>query len=321
MSPQRRTLAVLVLVLPSLGASYRTPNFVVEAPTPQAAKQAAESAEKYREAIARQWLGHRLPDWDEPCVLNVNASSAERRGGSSTFYFDRGRVVGQTVNVRGPMHELLPKVLPHELTHSIFAHYFGCPVPRWADEGSAILAEDVAERERRDLQMERILGATNLTYPLEVLFDLNDYPGDLRVFYTQSYSVTRFLVELQGRERYLSFVRAGMRDNWDRAVRTYYDFAGVADLERAWRARLRLSQRRREAVASLAGQLSSIQTLGRRAWEASREQLARLESGVLVLFLSSSDVTEQTTARATGENDRGALATAPSVPAATLSTK
>ena len=48
--PMRRHLAlvlVLASIIPSLGASFRTTNFVVEAPTPQIAYQVAQAAEVF----------------------------------------------------------------------------------------------------------------------------------------------------------------------------------------------------------------------------------------------------------------------------------
>ena len=45
---------VVVMALSSLGASYRTQNFVVEAPTPQFAQQVAQYAETYRKEKAVQ---------------------------------------------------------------------------------------------------------------------------------------------------------------------------------------------------------------------------------------------------------------------------
>jgi hypothetical protein len=280
MAACRHALFVVVAVLPALGASYRTANFAVEAPTPQLAKQVALAAEKYRQAIARLWLGREMPDWPEPCLLNVEGTFAERRGGYSTFYFDRGKVSHQQVNVKGPLPELLPKVLPHELTHSILAHYFGCPVPRWADEGSAILSEDDAERDRRDAQMEQLLSKTDLAYPLDELFDLNEYPRDLRAFYTESYSVTRFLIDLHDRETYLAFVAQGMRYGWDRAVRTFYPFESVEDLELAWLIHLRYTYLRRQISNLTQPAWPQALALAQGVWAATRDSLQPLRVAV-----------------------------------------
>jgi len=61
---------LIVAALPTLaGASHRTANFMVEAPTREAAKAVAEHAEACRKSIAREWLGKELPAWRSPCPV------------------------------------------------------------------------------------------------------------------------------------------------------------------------------------------------------------------------------------------------------------
>ena len=43
---------------------------------------------------------------------------------------------------KGPASALKNSVLPHEVTHTVFAHHFRQPVPRWADEGGSVYSED-----------------------------------------------------------------------------------------------------------------------------------------------------------------------------------
>ena len=50
---------------------------------------------------------------------------------------------------------------------------------------------------------------------LKALFTQEEYPPDLMGFYGQGYSVSKFLVEIGGRPRFLKFVRDGMRQGWD----------------------------------------------------------------------------------------------------------
>ena len=47
------------------------------------------------------------------------------------------------------MERMLHSVLPHEMTHTVFAHHFRYPVPRWADEGGSVLSEDDANAAAR----------------------------------------------------------------------------------------------------------------------------------------------------------------------------
>jgi hypothetical protein len=231
-----RTLAALVwLAVPFLaGASHRTANFVVEAPTPEVARQVGEQAEACRAAIARQWLGRELPSWATPCPIRVKLTRGEA-GGLTSFGFDRGRVTDQNMTVEGRLERILASALPHEITHTVFAAHFGGPMPRWADEGASLLSEDLRERRRHDKIAEDLLGRRG-DLPLARLFVMEEYPSDLMGFYGQGYSISRFLIEMGGRPRFLRFVREGTQAGWDTATRNHYGLASVRELDRAWRA-------------------------------------------------------------------------------------
>ena len=133
----RGAAAVLALAFAPIlgGASYRTTNFTVEAPTPEIAKQVGDRAEVCRVAVARAWLGQDLPPWPAvPCPVRVKITRTEA-GGITNFGFAGGRVTDQEISVEGRLDRILASGLPHEVTHTVFAAYFGGPMPRWADEG------------------------------------------------------------------------------------------------------------------------------------------------------------------------------------------
>lgn len=225
---------VLGLLLATLtGAAHRTTNFMVEAPTADVARQVGEHAEACRISIARSWLGHELPAWSVPCPIRVKLTRGEA-GGLTSFGFHRGKVSDQSMTVEGRLDRILASSLPHEVTHTIFAAYFGGPMPRWADEGASLLSEDLREFERHDEIVESLL-ARRGNLPLDRLFTAEEYPSDLMGFYGQGYSISRFLVEIGGRPRFLQFVRDGSRAGWDGATRSHYGLAGLVELDRAWR--------------------------------------------------------------------------------------
>ncbi len=126
-STARRTLQItpLILVLvPCLGgASFRSTNFVVEAPNNEIAQRVAERAESCRVTIARAWLGHEIPNWEKPCPVKVRLTAGEA-GGVTSFGFHQGRVTDQTMTVIGRLDRILASALPHEITHTVFAAYF-----------------------------------------------------------------------------------------------------------------------------------------------------------------------------------------------------
>jgi hypothetical protein len=248
MAARPSILLVLVGALASLGAQHRTQNFVVEAPTAAIAQQVGQYAEYYRRDKALQWLGQEMPPWPEPCPLRVTVSM-NGSGGATSFAFDRGRILGQDMHIEGSLDRLLASVLPHEVTHTVFAHYFRSPVPRWADEGGSVLSEDDQERSRHDGLVRQILNTPGRAIPLRRLFSLTKYPNDVMVLYAEGYSVTNFLVGQSSRQAFLAFVAQGMRGDWDGAARAHYHFANVEELEQAWLQHLRNP---RQAPAQLA---------------------------------------------------------------------
>lgn len=226
-------VAVVMAGASADAATYETVNFRVEASTDKAARAVGDRAEVCRKLIARAWLGREIPDWKSKCPVKVTLTAGEA-GGLTTFDFDDGRVTRQIIKVEGRLDRILASALPHEVTHTIFAAYFGGPMPRWADEGASLLSEDAREIERHEQIVWDLLKRRG-AFPLRRLFSLKEYPSDLMGFYGQGYSVSRFLVEIGGRPRFLRFVKTGMEGGWDTAARELYGLADCRELDRAWR--------------------------------------------------------------------------------------
>jgi hypothetical protein len=226
-----------------MGASYPTTNFLVEAPNLQVAQQIGQMAEHYRKEKAIQWLGREMPPWRERCPVHVRVTM-NGPSGATRFAFDRGQILSQDMQIEGPLDRLLASVLPHEITHTVFAEFFRMPVPRWADEGGAVLSEDDVERERHDRLVRQVLNTPGRKIPLRRLFSLTQYPGDVMVLYAEGYSVSNYLVGISNRDTFLRFVAHGMSANgWDSAVKAYYHLNRVEDLEESWLAYLRSTKR------------------------------------------------------------------------------
>lgn len=218
----------------AVAARVATKNFVVDAPTADTAQVVARRAEELRKVIARAWLRRELPDWPAPCPVQVRITHGEA-GGVTNFDFGEKRVKYQEIKVEGRLDRILESALPHEITHTIFAAYFGGPMPRWADEGASLLSEDLRELRRHD-QIALDLLRRRAELPLARLFQMAEYPADLMGFYGQGYSVSRFLVEIGGRPRFLAFVKEGMAAGWDQAARAHYGLGDCRELDRAWHA-------------------------------------------------------------------------------------
>lgn len=262
---RRHVLLLLLAIYASLGAAYRTQNFLVHAQTPEIAKQVGDLAEHYRREKAVEWLGQEMPPWNQPCPLHVQVSM-EGPSGETSFNFGPVGVMSMKMSIQGPLDRLLSSVLPHEITHTVFAHYFRCPVPRWADEGGSVLSEDDIERERHDKLTRNILNNSR-QIPMRRLFSLTKYPQEVLCLYAQGYSISDYLVKRSDRRTFLQFVAHGMRTNWDTAVQTFYQHRNVEDLEEAWLKHLRdtkgqphmlLAQGRRPASPSSEGDRGGI---------------------------------------------------------------
>lgn len=230
----RLVWALLVLVsVPGVeGATWRSANFVVKAPNQEIARTVTEHAEAYRRSKALVWLGFELPPWPRPCEVEVRLALGNA-GGATSFTFDEQRVVRQEMVVEGPLDRILESVLPHEVTHTVFAARFGRPLPRWADEGGAVLSEDYLELRRHDLLVRELINAGRMI-PLRRLFLLTEYPPDVMALYAQGFSVARYLVALRGERVFLDFVWDGQQTDWDSALAQHYGLRRVEDCEARW---------------------------------------------------------------------------------------
>jgi len=225
---------LVVLSFAGLGASYRTPNFVVQGPTDRFAKQVGDAAEDYRSRLAKLWLGKKLPNWPQPCPIRLQVGPRLGAGGATSFVFDRGRVFDWQMSIQGSEKRILDSVLPHEVTHTIFATHFRRPLPRWADEGACTTVEHPEEKAKQQRMLIEFL-QTDRGIAFSKMFRMKQYPRDILPLYSQGYSLARFLIEQWGRGQYINFLADGMRDeNWSRAIRENYDYENLADLQDSW---------------------------------------------------------------------------------------
>lgn len=224
----------LAPIAASAAATYRTNNFVVYAQTPQLAQEIAQSAESWRKQLAIEWLGEEMPDWTEPCPIKTKVSPRLGAGGATSFLFDRGEVYGWDMNVQGSRERVLDSVLPHEITHTVFASHFRQPLPRWADEGACTTVEHRSEIAVQERLLIKFL-KTGKGIPFDAMFAMKEYPADVMPLYSQGHSLTQFLIERRGKAAFLNFLSDGMQDeDWPRAIRTHYGHDGLRDLQVTW---------------------------------------------------------------------------------------
>jgi len=235
-----RRVTVILLVLAGLAsgvataAGHRTANFVIEAPSEGLARKIGEAAEQYRHDLAVEWLGQPLPRWSRPCPIKAQVAPQLGAGGATSFVFDAGEVFGWTMTIQGSEERILDSVLPHEITHTIFASHFRKPLPRWADEGACTTVEHPVERARQHrLLIEHLTTGRGIAFP--EMFAMREYPADVLPLYSQGYSLARYLIERGGRHRYVTFVGDGLAsEDWAGALRRHYGVPGVAQLQHTW---------------------------------------------------------------------------------------
>lgn len=217
-----------------LGASYRTPNFVVTAPTAEFAKQVGDEAERFRRELAVLWLGKPLPKWAQPCPITLQVGPQLGAGGATSFVFDRGEVFNWQMSIQGSEERILDSVLPHEVTHTIFASHFRQPLPRWADEGACTTVEHESERAKQRQMLINFL-KEDRGIAFSRMFAMKDYPPDVLPLYAQGYSLCRFLIEQRDRRTFVRFVGDGLETNaWTGALDRHYGFKSLAQLQETW---------------------------------------------------------------------------------------
>ncbi len=222
-----------------------TENFEIYAPDPRIAQQVAQLAESYRQELAVEWLGYELPDWQQRCPIHV--TFGPHAGGETSFAFVsngvRSEPVEWNMKIYGPPERILDSVLPHEVTHTIFATHFGRPLPRWADEGACTTVEHESERTKNQQMLIEFLSAKpSRGIPFNRMFLMRDYPHDILPLYAQGYSLARFLMLNGDRRQFIKYVEAGLAAErpgqelaaWDRATQEFYGIQDLSELQVQW---------------------------------------------------------------------------------------
>lgn len=208
-------------------------------------EQAARIAEHTRATMMKRWFGTTGDAWTPKCDLYLHATAQdyhrtthapEASPGHSSFNFDRGnhRLLGRRMDLRCDNPTVLTAVLPHETTHTVLASGFDAPVPRWADEGMAVLSEPRPQIERHLQQLPR-LRQEHALFSMAQLLQMNEYPPNyVASFYAQGVSVVEYLTSLKGPRVFGQFLREGMEHGYEPALRRYYGMQSLTDLDHRW---------------------------------------------------------------------------------------
>lgn len=224
-----------------------TPNFRIFHTDARLAELAADAAESVRAAQAKKWASSALQKpWVPRCEIYLHPTGKafteatgqpETSPGFSTLESNGNQITTRRVLLRADHPQLLAAILPHEVTHVVVADLFTVQqIPRWADEGIAVLAEPTTEQNLRASDLQESLAAGQI-FELSKLMSI-DAPDarDWSLYYAQSVSLTRFLVEQGTPEQLIQFVLESGRNGIEAALRDIYRIAGFADLQVRWQA-------------------------------------------------------------------------------------
>ncbi|MGB8984648.1 MAG: peptidase MA family metallohydrolase [Anaerolineales bacterium] len=125
----------------------------------------------------------------------------------------------------------------HELTHVLVGHLtFSClgDVPTWLNEGLAVYSEGGLDPASQQ-QLEDAIQDDTLLTVRSLSGSFSEVPDKAYLSYSQSYSITKFLIETYGQEKMTTLLVA-LRDGLtiDEALLQTYGFE-VEGLEDAWR--------------------------------------------------------------------------------------
>jgi tetratricopeptide (TPR) repeat protein len=208
-------------------------------------ERVAQIAETTRAAMFKKWFGHDGVEWEPICELVMHPGAASytqmtsvpgNSPGHSRIESDpSGRIIARRMDMRMDGPNILDAVLPHETTHVVLAGMFGnAPVPRWADEGIAVLTEpnEKVEQHRRNLHKHHKDGQL---FGLKELMELKDYPQPRKIsaFYAQSVALCEFLTAERDAKTLTDFVKDGVRNGYETALQRHYSLT-FPQLEERW---------------------------------------------------------------------------------------
>jgi hypothetical protein len=213
------------------------------APRPLAC-QAAE-CEAVLERLHRIWFAEPPANWAPKCSIVVHRSPAtylravpngSQTNGSSLVVHAGATIKQRQIDILCTDDTWLAGTLGHELTHVLLADHFGLKVPRWADEGMAVLADSLEKQRRHEkvwqaaLLDRRVFGIRRL-----MLVDAPLPRDEMAAFYGQSASLVRFLVHQRTPAAFTTFLRLAECEGPDKALDRVYNIGNCDLLEERWR--------------------------------------------------------------------------------------
>ncbi len=209
------------------------------------ATQVAKSSEACRVDAGMKWFGSVGNDWTPICEIYLHSTAQEYSKstgapavspGHTTLKTEGIRVLSRRIDLHTDEANMMTGVLPHETTHVVLAGRLGeQPVPRWADEGMAVLAEP-KNRIQKHLDNLPKHARENTLFHVSRLMQMADYPEPKLVgpFYAQSVSLVDYLTRLKGPQAFSEFMKDGLKNGYESALSRHYGIQSYNDLNQSW---------------------------------------------------------------------------------------
>jgi hypothetical protein len=216
------------------------------------ADKVARVAEQTRRDMYRKWFGNDGEEWQSKCDVFLYCTSQDYHQATGASVNSPGhswiqtdpsakRVVIRRIHLHCDNPQaLLIAVLPHETTHTVLAGEFGgYTIPRWADEGMAVLSEPAEKRDQHKRNLMRSSQEKEL-FSVRQLMEMPDYPHARKIsaFYAQSVSLVEFLSRQKGPVTFSRFLRDALREGYEAALRRHYNYRDYGELQTSWNQQL-----------------------------------------------------------------------------------
>jgi len=216
---------------------------------PGAAVNLADHCESLRARLQHKWFGDSFSAtaWRPRCLVVLHPTrtsylqavgpAGTQTSGTSHIEARDSAITYRRIDLCGFRVGQETAALPHELTHVVFADRFrDRPVPPWANEGAAVLA-DPAEKQQLHLRDLREALAEKTTFTVGQLVELDRCPDGPQcgTFYGQSLSLVECLVRRGGPRTFVAFLDRSALVGNDRALEETYGTHGVRELDHVWR--------------------------------------------------------------------------------------
>jgi hypothetical protein len=235
--------AILAVVFPPVASAAglaSNANFIVYVPakpSPENAERYAkivlERAQQFRDQVAQEWLGERLPEGGVRTIITIDFTNKENSG--FTWAKDNPQRQFHNVYLNTSPAKAAGTMLNHEIAHTVLATKYPHPtrLSKWVEEGIASRYDDEVLRAVHRQEVRSWIRMGRIP-PLNSLLNAPSIDALDDTQYAAAESLVEFLVTRGDKPRVVEFAEYGQRAGWDNALRTYYRITDVQQLQAEW---------------------------------------------------------------------------------------